>query len=132
MQVKDVTDSSALVTWSPPVAEVDAISLAYAPVGSEPEDGNSTEVSLAYGPEDSNSTEISLGYEDSNSTEVELPSSSSSQYSLDALQPDTLYQITLTSRRGNSTSLPVTQTFTTGQYVKPLQSRVGPQGKEAL
>ncbi|XP_078142492.1 tenascin-like isoform X2 [Centroberyx gerrardi] len=83
VEVKDVTDSSALVAWSQPVAHVDGVTVSYGP-SSDPSDR----------------------------TSVELPSTDK-QHSIDSLSPDTEYQISLISRRGDATSDPVTNTFTT-------------------
>ncbi|XP_056146263.1 LOW QUALITY PROTEIN: tenascin-like [Lampris incognitus] len=83
VDVKDVTDSSTLVTWSQPVAEVDGVTVFYGPSSDTPDQ-----------------------------TRVDF-SSSEKQYNIDNLRPDTEYQISLVSRRGDTTSNPVTLTFTT-------------------
>uniref|UniRef100_A0A3B4VQA1 Tenascin Ca n=1 Tax=Seriola dumerili TaxID=41447 RepID=A0A3B4VQA1_SERDU len=83
VEVKDVTDSSALVSWSQPVAPVDRVTMFYGPT-SDPSDENSAEIS----PPDK-------------------------QYSIDSLRPDTEYTVSLISRRGDITSDPVTTTFST-------------------
>ncbi|XP_068104211.1 tenascin isoform X3 [Hyperolius riggenbachi] len=81
VDVKDVTDTSALLTWVKPVAEIDGVSLTYG-TGNEPR------------------------------TTVEL-SEDETQYALNNLRPDTEYEVTLISRRGEMTSFPVSETFTT-------------------
>ncbi|XP_063746208.1 tenascin-like isoform X3 [Eleginops maclovinus] len=83
VEVKDVTDSSALVSWSLPVAPMDRLTLAYRP-SSEP------------------SQEAVVG--------VSIPET---QYSIDSLQPDTEYTVSLISRSRNVSSDPVIATFTT-------------------
>ncbi|XP_036385252.1 tenascin-like [Megalops cyprinoides] len=83
VQVQDVTDSSALVTWFQPVAQVDGITVSYGPV--------------------SNSSDRDT---------VEL-SHTDTQYNLDNLDPDTEYEVSLLSTRGDMTSDPVHETFTT-------------------
>ncbi|KAM6975735.1 tenascin isoform 3-T3 [Tautogolabrus adspersus] len=83
VEVKDVTDSSALIGWSQPLAPVDRISLSYGP-GSDPSD----------------------------ETSVEVPPPDK-QYSIDGLKPDTEYNVSLISRSGDVSSDPVTTTFTT-------------------
>uniref|UniRef100_A0A667XQA7 Tenascin Ca n=1 Tax=Myripristis murdjan TaxID=586833 RepID=A0A667XQA7_9TELE len=83
VEVKDVTESSALVTWSQPIAEVDGVTVFYWPT-SDPSDRTSVDLSSA-----------------------------DKQHSIGNLTPDTEYQVSLTSRRGGSTSEPVTDTFTT-------------------
>uniref|UniRef100_UPI0037E71CD7 tenascin-like isoform X2 n=1 Tax=Semicossyphus pulcher TaxID=241346 RepID=UPI0037E71CD7 len=83
VEVKDVTDSSALVGWSQPVAPVDRVSLFYGP-SSDPSDKVS----------------------------VEVPSPDK-QYSVDGLRPDTEYEVSLVSRSGNMSSDPVTTIFAT-------------------
>ncbi|XP_053329724.1 tenascin isoform X2 [Spea bombifrons] len=81
VDVKDITDSSALITWVKPMAEIDGISLSYG-TGDEPR------------------------------TTVEL-SENENQYVMNDLKPDTEYEVTLISRRGEMTSYPVLETFTT-------------------
>ncbi|AWP15563.1 putative tenascin-like [Scophthalmus maximus] len=83
VEVKDVTDSSALVSWSQPVVPMDRVAIFYTPT-SDPSDVGSAVIS----PLDK-------------------------QYSIDVLMPDTEYTVSLTSMRGNVTSDPVTTTFTT-------------------
>ncbi|XP_047228735.1 tenascin isoform X5 [Girardinichthys multiradiatus] len=84
VEVKDVTDSSALITWFLPVAPVDRITLFYMP-SSDPSDETTVDVS----PPDK-------------------------QYNIDSLRPDTEYIVSIISRRGETTSDPATTTFTTG------------------
>uniref|UniRef100_A0A674F2E7 Tenascin Ca n=1 Tax=Salmo trutta TaxID=8032 RepID=A0A674F2E7_SALTR len=83
VEVRDVTDSSGLVTWFHPVAQVDGVTVSYGP-SSDPTERTSVDLST-----------------------------SDKQYSIDSLSPDTEYQVSLVSRRGNSTSDPVTEIFTT-------------------
>ncbi|XP_010794494.1 tenascin isoform X3 [Notothenia coriiceps] len=83
VEVKDVTDSSALVSWSLPVAPMDRLTLAYSP-SSEP------------------SQEAIVG--------VSIPET---QYSIDSLKPDTEYTVSLISRSRDVSSDPVIATFTT-------------------
>ncbi|KAI9534845.1 hypothetical protein NQZ68_010231 [Dissostichus eleginoides] len=83
VEVKDVTDSSALVSWSLPVAPMDRLTLAYRP-SSEP------------------SQEAIVG--------VSIPET---QYSIDSLKPDTEYTVSLISRSRDVSSDPVIATFTT-------------------
>lgn len=84
VEVMDVTDTSALVGWSQPVASVDRITIFYG-LASDPSDTNSVEV---FPPD--------------------------KQHSVDGLRPDTEYKVTLISRRGDSASDPVSASFTTG------------------
>lgn len=84
VDVRDVTDTTALVTWFQPVAKVDGISVSYGP-SSDPADRNIIELS---------------------STET--------QYHLGALTPDTQYEVSLTARTGERTSIPVYESFLTG------------------
>ncbi|XP_026152993.1 tenascin isoform X10 [Mastacembelus armatus] len=83
VQVKDVTDSAALVSWSQSVAPMDRATMFYHPT-SDPSDETSVDIS----PPDK-------------------------QYSIDGLKPDTEYTVSLISRSGDLTSDPVTTTFTT-------------------
>ncbi|KAM9517879.1 tenascin isoform 5-T5 [Salvelinus alpinus] len=83
VEVRDVTDSSGLVTWFHPVAQVDGVTVSYGP-SSDPTERTSVDLSTT-----------------------------DKQYSIDSLSPDTEYQVSLVSRRGNSTSDPVTEIFTT-------------------
>lgn len=85
MEVKDVTDTSALVSWSQPVAPTDRVTMTYGP-SSDP----SGRISVDVFPPDK-------------------------QSSIDGLRPDTEYQVSLVSRRGEQeSSEPVTAAFTTG------------------
>ncbi|KAJ3605251.1 hypothetical protein NHX12_027301 [Muraenolepis orangiensis] len=81
--VKDVTDSSALFSWSRPVTDVTGITVSYVPA-SDPSD------------------QIVVDLADMDT-----------QYSAGNLRPDTEYRISLTSRRGGVASDPFTTTFTT-------------------
>ncbi|XP_032395490.1 tenascin isoform X4 [Etheostoma spectabile] len=83
VEVKDVTDSSALVSWSQPVAPMDRLTMFYRP---------------SSGPSDE--------------TSVDIPPPNK-QHSIDSLRPDTEYKVSLISRSGGLTSDPVTATFTT-------------------
>ncbi|KAM3867832.1 tenascin isoform 2-T2 [Diretmus argenteus] len=83
VDVRDVTDTTALVTWFQSVAEVDGISISYGP-GSEPTIRKVVELS-----------------------------STDTQHHLGALTPDTEYEVALMSRRGEMTSIPVYETFLT-------------------
>ncbi|XP_030598758.1 tenascin-like [Archocentrus centrarchus] len=83
VEVKDITDSSALISWSQPVAPMDRVTMFYMP-SSDPSDENSVDIS----PPDK-------------------------QYSIDGLRPDTEYTVSLISRSRDITSDPVTATFNT-------------------
>ncbi|XP_030291534.1 tenascin-like isoform X3 [Sparus aurata] len=83
VDVKDVTDSSALVGWSQPVAPIERVTMFYGP-SSDPSDETRVQI---------------------------LPPDK--QYSLDGLRPDTEYKVSLISRSGDIRSDPVTATFTT-------------------
>lgn len=84
-EVRDVTDTYAVISWSPPVANIDAITLSFGPT-SDP----------------------------SNRKSVDLPPTDT-QHTADGLSPDTEYEVTLVSRRGDMTSDPASDTFTTGR-----------------
>uniref|UniRef100_A0A8D2GEA1 Tenascin n=1 Tax=Theropithecus gelada TaxID=9565 RepID=A0A8D2GEA1_THEGE len=84
MEVKDVTDTTALITWFKPLAEIDGIELTY---GIKDVPGDRTTIDLT---------------EDEN------------QYSIGNLKPDTEYEVSLISRRGDMSSNPAKETFTTG------------------
>ncbi|MGH0176036.1 UNVERIFIED_CONTAM: hypothetical protein FKN15_002515 [Acipenser sinensis] len=84
VEVKDVTDSTAFISWFKPVAQVDGISLSYGPSG-QPTDR----------------------------TTVEL-SGTDSQYNVDSLKPNTEYEVSLVSKRGDMRSDPISESFTTG------------------
>nr|KAF6487992.1 tenascin C [Rousettus aegyptiacus] len=84
IEVKDITDNTALVTWSKPLAEIDGIELTY---GIKDAPGDRTTVDLTH---------------DEN------------QYSIGNLKPDTEYEVSLISRRGDMSSNPAKETFTTG------------------
>ncbi|CAK6959636.1 tenascin isoform X2 [Scomber scombrus] len=83
MDVRDVTDTTALVTWFQPVAEVDGVTVSYGP-SSSPADRKVVELS-----------------------------STDTQYHLGGLAPDTQYEISLTARKGELTSIPVYESFLT-------------------
>ncbi|KAM9326293.1 tenascin [Gastrophryne carolinensis] len=93
VDVKDVTDTSALITWSKPLAEIDGVSLTY-------------------------------GTENEPRTTVEL-SEDETQYTLNNLQPDTEYEVILISRRGEMTSSPVSETFTTDLDTPKALKKIG-------
>lgn len=85
VEAKDVTDTTALITWSKPLAEVES-------------------VELIYGPKDTPGDRTSIGLsEDEN------------QYSIGNLRPHTEYEVTLVSRRGDMESDPVKEVFVTGE-----------------
>ncbi|XP_057354960.1 tenascin [Manis pentadactyla] len=84
IEVKDVTDTTALVTWSKPLAEIDSIELSY---GIKDVPGDRTTIDLTH---------------DEN------------QYSIGNLKPDTEYEVSLISRRADMSSNPAKETFTTG------------------
>ncbi|XP_053138581.1 tenascin isoform X3 [Hemicordylus capensis] len=83
IEAQDVTDTTALITWFKPLAEIDG-------------------VELTYGPKDVPGAR----------TSVDL-SEDESQYSIGDLKPHTEYEVTLISRRGDMESDPVTETFVT-------------------
>lgn len=85
VDIRDVTDTTALLTWLPPVAEVEEVRISYGP-RSNPADRNM----------------------------VELPSSES-QYHLGGLDPDTHYQVSLTAHKGDWSSKAIHQSFLTGK-----------------
>ncbi|XP_006865746.1 PREDICTED: tenascin [Chrysochloris asiatica] len=84
IEVKDFTDTTALITWFKPLAEIDGIELSY---GIKDVPGDRTTIDLAH---------------DEN------------QYSIGNLKPDTEYEVSLISRRGDMSSKPAKETFTTG------------------
>lgn len=84
VDVRDVTDTTALVTWFQPVAEVDGVSITFGP-SSIPADRNSVELS-----------------------------STDTQHHLGGLRPDTQYEVSLMARRGEWSGVPVSVTFHTG------------------
>lgn len=84
LEVKDVTDSSVLISWYLPVAPSDRVAMFYMP-SSDP----------------------------SNQTMVDI-SPLDKQYSIDSLRPDTKYNVAIVSWLGGVSSDPVSTTFTTG------------------
>ncbi|KAM8802871.1 tenascin isoform 1-T1 [Rhynchonycteris naso] len=84
IEVKDVTDTTALVTWVKPLAEIDSIELSY---GIKDVPGDRTTIDLTH---------------------------EENQYSIGNLKPDTEYEVSLISRRGDMVSNPAKETFTTG------------------
>ncbi|XP_077377648.1 tenascin isoform X1 [Festucalex cinctus] len=83
VNIRDVTDTTALVTWVQPVANVDGISISFGP-GSSLADHSVVELSSA-----------------------------DTQYHLGGLIPDTQYEVSLTARRGERSSVPVYESFLT-------------------
>ncbi|XP_074871917.1 tenascin isoform X7 [Carettochelys insculpta] len=83
IEARDVTDTTALITWFKPLAEID-------------------DMELSYGPKDvpGDRTTIDLSEDES-------------QYSIGNLKPHTEYEVTLISRRGNMVSDPAKETFVT-------------------
>ncbi|XP_055994677.1 tenascin [Sorex fumeus] len=84
IEVKDVTDNTALITWVKPLAEIDGIELVY---GIKDVPGDRTTIDLTH---------------DEN------------QFSIGKLKPDTEYEVSLISRRADMSSTPANETFTTG------------------
>uniref|UniRef100_A0A8C1D379 Tenascin Ca n=1 Tax=Cyprinus carpio carpio TaxID=630221 RepID=A0A8C1D379_CYPCA len=84
IDVGDVTDRSAVISWSRPLAEVDGFRVSYGP-----------------------STDPSVH------RDVDLPATDT-QYSLEDLKPDTEYRLSLSSKRGDVTSEPIFESITTG------------------
>lgn len=85
IEVRDITDTTALITWSKPLAEIDSIELSYG-IKDVPGDR----------------TTIDLTHEDN-------------QYSIGNLKPDTEYEVSLISRRVDMASNPAKETFITGE-----------------
>ncbi|NXU59687.1 TENA protein, partial [Turnix velox] len=83
IEAKDVTDTTALITWSKPLAEIEGIELTYGP---KDVPGDRTTIDLS---------------EDEN------------QYSIGNLRPHTEYEVTLISRRGDMESDPMKEIFVT-------------------
>ncbi|XP_047624215.1 tenascin isoform X7 [Phacochoerus africanus] len=84
IEVKDVTDTTALITWFKPLAEIDGIELTY---GIKDVPGDRTTIDLTH---------------------------EENQYSIGNLKPDTEYEVSLISRRADMSSNPAKETFTTG------------------
>nr|XP_030714746.1 tenascin isoform X8 [Globicephala melas] len=84
IEVKDVTDTTALITWSKPLAEIDSIELTY---GIKDVPGDRTSIDLTH---------------------------EENQYSIGNLKPDTEYEVSLISHRADMSSSPARETFTTG------------------
>ncbi|XP_060763360.1 tenascin isoform X2 [Neoarius graeffei] len=101
VDVRDVTDTTALITWFQPIAQVDGISLSYGPI---------------------------TGSSDSHRMEL---SSVDTQYHLAELYPDTEYGVSLMAHRGEMTSVPVYETFTT-DLDAPTNLRVIDQTDESI
>lgn len=85
VDVRDVTDTTALVTWFQPVADVDGVSVSYGP-SSDPADRILVELS-----------------------------STDTQHHLGGLNPDTQYEVSLTAQKGERTSIPIYESFLTGK-----------------
>ncbi|XP_019331191.1 tenascin isoform X5 [Alligator mississippiensis] len=83
IEAKDVTDTTALITWFKPLAEIDGIELTYGP---KDVPGDRTTIDLS---------------EDEN------------QYSIGDLKPFTEYEVVLISRRGDMESDPASEVFHT-------------------
>ncbi|KAM9743872.1 tenascin isoform 3-T5 [Menidia menidia] len=83
VDVRDVTDATALVTWFQPVADVDGISISYGP-----------------------------SLDPAVRSVVEL-SPTDTQYHLGGLAPDTQYDVSLKAKKGERTSAPVYESFLT-------------------
>ncbi|XP_049688424.1 tenascin isoform X1 [Accipiter gentilis] len=83
IEAKDVTDTTALITWSKPLAEIEGIELTYGPKDIP---GDRTTIDLS---------------EDEN------------QYCIGNLRPHTEYEVTLISRRGDMESDPMKEVFVT-------------------
>ncbi|XP_058015691.1 tenascin isoform X3 [Ahaetulla prasina] len=83
IEAKDVTDTTVLITWFRPLAELDGLELTYGPKDTP---GDRTSIDLS---------------------EDEI------QYSIGNLKPHVEYEVTLVSRRGLMTSDPITETFVT-------------------
>ncbi|XP_069369875.1 tenascin isoform X1 [Paralichthys olivaceus] len=94
VEVKDVTDSSALVSWTQPVVPMDRVTMFYRPT-SDPSDESNAEI---FPPD--------------------------KQYSIDGLRPDTEYTVMVSSSSGNISSDPVITTFTTAldapKHLRPV------------
>uniref|UniRef100_A0A4W4FV87 Tenascin C n=1 Tax=Electrophorus electricus TaxID=8005 RepID=A0A4W4FV87_ELEEL len=84
VEVRDVTDTSAMVSWSRPVAEVDKFIVSYGPA----------KVSSAWHDMDVHATIM--------------------QHILEGLEPDTDYQVSISSKKGDIASEPIYESFTTG------------------
>ncbi|KAL1776693.1 tenascin isoform X2 [Sigmodon hispidus] len=84
VEVRDVTDTTALITWLKPLADIDGIELSY---GIKDVPGDRTTIDLTH---------------------------EENQYSIGNLRPDTEYEVSLVSRRVDMASNPAKETFTTG------------------
>nr|XP_021516262.1 tenascin isoform X7 [Meriones unguiculatus] len=84
IEVRDVTDTTALITWLKPLADIDSIELSY---GIKDVPGDRTTIDLTH---------------------------EENQYSIGNLRPDTEYEVSLISRRVDMASNPAKETFTTG------------------
>ncbi|KAL7836818.1 hypothetical protein AOLI_G00281020 [Acnodon oligacanthus] len=101
VEVRDVTESTALITWFQPIAHIDGVTVSYAPVT------------------------------DSSDTNTVALSAVDTQYHLAHLYPDTEYRVALMARRGEMTSVPVYETFTT-DLDAPKNLRVIEQTDETI
>ncbi|XP_051953300.1 tenascin-like [Xyrauchen texanus] len=84
IDVDDVTDRSAVISWSRPVAQVDGFMLSYGP-STDPSDRRNVTLSAT-----------------------------NTQHNLEHLKPDTDYRVSVSSTRGDMTSEPIFKSFTTG------------------
>lgn len=91
--VRDISDTVAFVEWTPPRAKVDYILLKYSLVNGE---GGKTMFRL------------------------QPPLS---QYSMQALKPGSLYEVSISGVRGTNESNPAVTTFTTGM-LEPFKSQL--------
>ncbi|XP_062410002.1 tenascin isoform X2 [Sardina pilchardus] len=83
LEVRDVADNSAVISWSLPVAQIDTITLSFGP-SSNPADRKSVDLAPTQ-----------------------------TQHTAEGLSPDTEYEVTLVSKRGDMSSDPASDTFTT-------------------
>ncbi|KAL2092310.1 hypothetical protein ACEWY4_012108 [Coilia grayii] len=83
VDVRDVSDTSALITWFQPVSQVDGVSISYGPILDSADRSN-----------------------------VDLPPTDT-QHHLSHLHPDTEYEVGLMAKRGEIASVPVYETFLT-------------------
>ncbi|XP_051981340.1 tenascin-like isoform X1 [Xyrauchen texanus] len=84
IDIADVTDRSAVVSWSRPIAQIDGFRVSYGP-STDP----------------------------SGRRDVDLLATNT-QHSLEHLKPDTEYRVSISSSRGDITSEPIIESFTTG------------------
>lgn len=96
LQVLDVSDSSALISWSKPVAPTERVTLFYKPSQASSSEGAKVEIFPPDG-----------------------------QHSLEGLKPDTEYTVSLVARSQDVSSEPAVATFTTGQLDTDNRQTVG-------